>query len=349
MSSADSYINKRGNRKPNIRSKRELIIYGIVMFSVYFIITFILSNIMLADAEESRKLPGTIFMSFMIGFIGATLCPVTLWRMNYNEGNASFKRHVINWILAALLWSPFLFIVLLPFNDRDSSSIWALVIYVFILVGAIILISRHQKRSIAKKTKRSEALENLPSNMKKSKVVYKYKDFLNYIDIPKRGDEETWDNYTEQLENPVEITINKNNKIYYNYCHALLFSDSYSIKIKKNINNPLFLTYTSSVIYNVDEFIETEDIKLNDNLDIFCDDAETVFYILTPQVIEAINKLIEVTGKRVIIFFLNGWMHLFVLNSNLLNHLTKRNIQKNYQKVQDIALAVAKIQNLINV
>ena len=78
MPSADSYINKRGNRKPNIRSKRELIIYGIVMFSVYFIITFILSNIMLADAEESRKLPGTIFMSFMIGFIGATLCPVTL-------------------------------------------------------------------------------------------------------------------------------------------------------------------------------------------------------------------------------------------------------------------------------
>ena len=184
--------------------------------------------------------------------------------------------------------------------------------------------------------------------MKKSKVVYKYKELLNYIDIPKRGDEETWDNYTAQLENPVEITIQKKNKIYYNYCHALLFSDSYSIKIQKKIMSPLFLTYTSSVIYNVEEFVETEDIKLNDNLDIFCDDAETVFYILTPQVIEAINKLIELTGKRVIIFFLDGWMHLFVLNSNLLNHLTKRNIQKNYQKVQDIAVCVAKIQNLIN-
>lgn len=219
--------------------------------------------------------------------------------------------------------------------------------YLFILVGAIILISRHQKRSIAKKTYMSEVLEGIPSNMKKSKVVYNYKDFLNYIDMPKRGDDETWDSFTERLENPVAITI-KRKKINYNYCHALLFSDTYSVKIKKKFKYPLVLTYTSSVLHNIDEFVETEDIKLNDNLDIFCDDTETVFYILTPQVIEAINNLIEITGKRIIIFFLDGWMHLFVLNSNLLNHLKKRNLEKNYQKVQDIATGVSEIQDLIN-
>lgn len=72
----DTY--KQLKRKSNVHSKRELIIYGIVMFSLYFIITFILSNIMLVDVEESRKSTGAIVMSLMIGFIGAVLCPVTL-------------------------------------------------------------------------------------------------------------------------------------------------------------------------------------------------------------------------------------------------------------------------------
>lgn len=69
---------KQLKRKTNSRTKRELIIYGIVMFSIYFILSFILSNIMLADAEESRKLAGSIVMSLMTGFIGAVLCPVVL-------------------------------------------------------------------------------------------------------------------------------------------------------------------------------------------------------------------------------------------------------------------------------
>ena len=69
---------KQLKRKSNSHTKRELIIYGIVMFSIYFIITFILSSIKLVDVEESRKLTGAIFMSFMTGFIGAVLCPVTL-------------------------------------------------------------------------------------------------------------------------------------------------------------------------------------------------------------------------------------------------------------------------------
>ena len=69
---------KQLKRKSNSHTKRELIIYGIVMFSIYFIITLILSNIMLVDVEESRKLAGSLVMSLMIGSIGAVLCPVTL-------------------------------------------------------------------------------------------------------------------------------------------------------------------------------------------------------------------------------------------------------------------------------
>lgn len=341
----DTY--KQLKRKSNAYSKRELIIFGFVMFFVYAALTFILSYISWSDVESTRKVTGSFVMSIITGLAGGVLCPVTLWRMNYNEGNASFKRHVINWILAGLLWSPFIFTILLPFKDKNASTFGALILYFFILTGALILVSRHSKSSLAKKTYMSEVLEGIPSNMKKSKVVYNYKDFLNYIDMPKRGDDETWDSFTERLENPVEITI-KRKKINYNYCHALLFSDTYSVRIKKKFKHPLVLTYTSSVLHNIDEFVETEDIKLNDNLDIFCDDTETVFYILTPQVIEAINNLIEITGKRIIIFFLDGWMHLLVLNSNLLNHLKKRNLEKNYQKVQDIATGVSEIQDLIN-
>ena len=200
---------------------------------------------------------------------------------------------------------------------------------------------------LSKKTWRSEELLDHPSNMKKSKVVYDYNKLLEYIDVPKRGSEETWESYTTKLSNPVEIVIGRK-KINYNYCHALLFSDTYSIKIKKKFKFPLILTYTSSVLHNIEQFIETEDIKLNDNLDIFCDDSETVFYVLTPQVIEAINDLLDITGKRVIFFFIDGWMHLFIPSSNILNHLKKWNLKNNYQIAEDIASGVLKIQKLID-
>jgi hypothetical protein len=97
---------------------------------------------------------------------------------------------------------------------------------------------------------------------------------------------------------------------------------------------------------------ETESIKFNQDLDVYADDDQLPFYILTPQLIEMLIKIKDLEGQMVV-GFSGGYLHIalnrnkeffkIIFNKNTYSQRDK--ILKECKLIKDVMVELSSISN----